>query len=409
MTPGTHFNTIRLALGATALTLIGSAASADIIHADDVIINGGSLCIGFDCVNGESFGFDTLRLKENNLRIHFDDTSTSASFPSNDWRIVANDTSNGGANKFSIEDATGGRTPFTIEAGAPNHSLYVDDAGRLGLGTNTPVTDIHVKSGNTPTLRLEQDGSSGFTPQTWDVAGNEANFFVRDATSGSTLPFRIFPGAPSNALAIEGSTGDVGLGTTSPTAPLHVKRTNNTGSILVEDTGTSFNVQMELRKANTPRIRFDNTTVDVAPSSGNNLPAEWDIGLDANQNFIMRSVAKNANVFILSDTGNLTLTGGLISTSGGGACTVADPCDAVFDPAVYTVPSIEDHAAIMWDNKFLPAVGPTGPGMPINVTEKMLRMLNELETAHIYIEQLNAQLQVQGAAIDALKTRITQQ
>ena len=38
-----------------------------------------------------SFGFDTIVLKENNLRIFFDDTSTSASFPRNDWRIIAND------------------------------------------------------------------------------------------------------------------------------------------------------------------------------------------------------------------------------------------------------------------------------------------------------------------------------
>ena len=63
---------------------------------------------------------------------------------------------------------------------------------------------------------LEQDGSSGFTPQTWDVAGNEANFFIRDATSGSTLPFRIRPGgAPTNSLVIDGD-GDIGVGTLSP-------------------------------------------------------------------------------------------------------------------------------------------------------------------------------------------------
>ena len=74
-------------------------------------------------------------------------------------------------------------------------------------------------------MRLEQDGSSGFTPQTWDLAGNEANFFIRDASNGSTLPFRVFPGAPSNALIVEASTGDVGMGTTSPLGALHVENT----------------------------------------------------------------------------------------------------------------------------------------------------------------------------------------
>ncbi len=220
-----------------SIILYATLARADQVILDDLIVDG-SICVGLDCVNGESFGFDTLRLKENNLRIKFQDTSTSASFPTNDWQITANDSSNGGANKFSIDDIDGGRTPFTLEAGAPSHSLYVDDGGRLGLGTSTPVVDVHVKSGNTPTLRLEQDGTSGFSPQTWDVAGNEANFFIRDTTNGSKLPFRLFPNAPSNALTIEGVTGDIGLGTTSPDSVLHLRRTNvNEPKIKVHNAG----------------------------------------------------------------------------------------------------------------------------------------------------------------------------
>ena len=189
---------------------ISVVVKADQVILDDLIVDG-SVCVGMDCVNGESFGFDTLRLKENNLRIKFQDTSNSASFPTNDWQLTANDSSNGGANKFSIDDIDGGRTPFTIEAGAPSHSLYVEDSGQIGLGTSTPVVQMHMVDGNTPTMRLEQDGSSGFTAQTWDVAGNETNFFIRDATNGSTLPFRIRPGAPSNSIYID-ADGNVSTG-----------------------------------------------------------------------------------------------------------------------------------------------------------------------------------------------------
>jgi len=198
---------------------------ADHVILDDLIVDG-SACVGQDCVNGESFGFDTLRLKENNLRIKFQDTSNTASFPSNDWQITANESSNGGKNKFSIDDIDGGRTPFTVEAGAPTNSLYVESSGEIGLGTSTPVVEIHVKEGDTPTLRLEQDGSSGFTPQTWDIAGNESGFFVRDVTNGSTLPFRILPGADSQTLVI---TGDekIGIGAgTSPDAKFHIENTS---------------------------------------------------------------------------------------------------------------------------------------------------------------------------------------
>jgi hypothetical protein len=78
-----------------------------------------------------------------------------------------------------------------------------------------------VSTSNTPGIRLEQNNSGGFTAQTWDVAGNEANFFVRDVTGGSRLSFRIRPGAPTSSIDIAAS-GDVGIGTGSPTEKLHV-------------------------------------------------------------------------------------------------------------------------------------------------------------------------------------------
>src|SRR5207253_3202256 len=87
-------------------------AMADFVIPDDLIVQG-SACVGLDCVDGEAFGFDTIKLKENNLRIKFEDTSV-APFPSNDWQLTANDSASGGANKFSIEDITGAKVPFTV-------------------------------------------------------------------------------------------------------------------------------------------------------------------------------------------------------------------------------------------------------------------------------------------------------
>ncbi len=196
------------------------AANADIVQQDDVIIVGSS-CVGLDCVNGENFGFDTLVVKENNVRILFNDTSTSASFPKNDWRLIANDTANGGGNFFSIEDATAARRIFTLDAGAPTNSLYVDSTGRIGIGTSNPATLLDLVNGNTPTVRLNQDSSSGWLAQAWDLGGNEAGFFVRDATNGSKIPFRIATNAPTNTLTVA-NNGRVGIGTLNPTEELHV-------------------------------------------------------------------------------------------------------------------------------------------------------------------------------------------
>jgi hypothetical protein len=206
----------------------GDLAPADQCIYDDLIVTG-SYCVGFDCTCNMSFGFDTIVLKENNLRIFFDDTSTTSSFPRNDWRITINDSANGGASYFGIDDATSGRSPFRIEAGAPSYSIYVDDYGRVGFGTSTPYVEAHIKDSDTPTVRLEQDSSGGWTPQTWDLAGNETNFFIRDVTNGSKLPFRIRPGAPSNSLFID-TDGDVGLGTSSPGDRLEVAGATRFGS-----------------------------------------------------------------------------------------------------------------------------------------------------------------------------------
>jgi len=189
----------------------------------------GKACVGLDCAAVESFFSDTIRLKENNTRITFIDTSASGSFPAGDWQFRANDNTNGGANFMAIDwlgtGATNGSgvqtTPFLVEGNAPSDSLRIDSSGRIGVGTPTPVVELHIRNGDSPTLRLEQDISTGFAAQTWDVAGNETNFFVRDTTNGSTLPFKIRPGAASNSLVI-GPTGNVGIGILSPAAKLHV-------------------------------------------------------------------------------------------------------------------------------------------------------------------------------------------
>src|ERR1051325_8337923 len=97
-----------------------------------------------DFVHNELYGFDIILLLDNNKRIKFDDTSTSAGFPANDWQLTANDSASGGLSKFSIEDITGAKVPFTIVAGAATNSVFVDSTGRLGLRTSTPVLDVHV-------------------------------------------------------------------------------------------------------------------------------------------------------------------------------------------------------------------------------------------------------------------------
>ncbi|MBR0567446.1 hypothetical protein J5J83_15090 [Azoarcus sp. L1K30] len=166
----------RIFVAALVLALPFSAR-ADNVVADDSIIQG-SQCVGMDCALGEVFSFETLRLKENNTRVRFVDTSSSGSFPSTDWELVANDSTNGGRNRFSVEDVTATREIFTLMGGAPSYSVFVSSTGDLGLGTNAPQKRVHVSGANAPAIRLEQNGSGGFTPAVWDIQANEAGLSV---------------------------------------------------------------------------------------------------------------------------------------------------------------------------------------------------------------------------------------
>jgi endosialidase-like protein len=275
--------------------------AADQVIPDDLIVQG-SLCVGLDCVNNENFGFDTIRLKENNLRIHFDDTSTQAGFPANDWRLIANDSASGGQSKFSIEDSTGAKTPFTITAGAATNSIFADSTGRIGLRTSTPVLDLHINTSNTPAIRLEQNSSGGFTAQTWDIGANEANFFVRDVTGGSRLPFRIRPGAPTSSIDIS-ADGDVGIGTASPDNKLHVTSSaagaTGTGLLVENTSGTNLQREVaEFRNNGGVSVIFEDTS----------LATRWVTGTSGN-NYIWNEQANAGIEMTLTNTGNLTITG----------------------------------------------------------------------------------------------------
>ena len=218
----TFFSLLPTGLWSTnpAYSAVPAKPAADQQINDDLIVSF-SACIGQDCVSGESFDFDTIRLKENNLRIKFQDTSSSASFPTNDWTIVANDSFNGGSNYFAFEDTSAGYKPFVVEAGAGSSALFVESGGNVGIGSNDPAMQLHVSSGDSPAVRLEQNNTQGWGEQAWDLVANESNFFVRDTTNGSTTPLRVLASSNSDTLVVSGSS--VGIGTAVPTRTLHVE------------------------------------------------------------------------------------------------------------------------------------------------------------------------------------------
>ncbi len=97
--------------------------------------------------------------------------------------------------------------PAMVEEGAPLRSLFLDRAGRLGLGTTVPQSQLHLK-GSSPALTLEDTTSGG---RTFTLRGLEKG----DGSLG------LFDQAGEARWLVDGE-GRVGINTTQPTSTLTV-------------------------------------------------------------------------------------------------------------------------------------------------------------------------------------------
>ena len=351
-----------------ALSLPGTAQSDEVIL-NDLIVTGNICTGGFECEDGEVFGATDLRVKGTIPEIQFFDTSTDATT----WTLSVDDTTSGLFNGFTLKNETEGVYPVLIEDGTPPAALFIEDTGNVGFGTAFPQKDLHIINGNQPAIRLEQDTTQAQAAHVWDILADERGVRIDNVTDSDNYVFRIRTGAAPYSLYID-ENSYVGLGTSSPSAPLEVAG---------DDSFNFFRIT-----ANDAAI---NQSVDVVFTEGPLGTGEFRYNIVDGDGPEMR----------LNADGDMVLDGTL--TTGGPTCDTG--CDAVFD-AEFERLSVTDHAALMWDKGHLPAVGPTLPGAPLNVSEKMGAMLNELEHAHIYIEELHRENAAQEARFTAQETRI---
>jgi hypothetical protein len=388
----------------------GQVTALDQVIPDDLIVQG-STCTGFDCVNNESFGVDTLRLKENNLRINFDDTSTSAGYASNDWRIIANEQPSGGANMFAIEDSTAARNPMTIEAGAPVNNIYVDSSGNIGFQTASPGLDLHLNTNDTPALRLDQNNTGGFTAQTWDIGGNEANFFIRDLTGGSKLSFRIRPGAPTSSIDIA-ADGKVGIGTASPDSKVEIEDAGD-ARLHLDAGGDALNDLDRGATGNAARIRYQTAGVD-----------DFEVGLKANVagyhitngnvlELVTVLTGGNVGVNTTNPLSKLHVNGGDIRVSGGSfiddGMTLNVP-DYVFEDSYKLMP-ITELKAFIAENKHLPNVPNVADvkANGVNLSQFQMRLLEKVEELTLYTLAQHDENQELKKRLAALEEQLAKQ
>ena len=230
-----------------------STVGGDTTTSTDVIING-SIGIGLDTFNGEDFGFETMILKENNLRILFDDSDDpNGTMPANDWQIEINNSSNGGDSFFGINDITNNKTPFKLSAitnpSDPNDDnfFFIADNGNVGIGTITPSEALEV-NGVVKATSFVGDGSglTGLATGTGGLSNPEDTIIISDSDANGVGEISLQT-QNMDRLTITNS-GNVGIGISTPTAKLDVNGNVKFNSAELSGT-TSVNI-----------LRFGNTT-----------------------------------------------------------------------------------------------------------------------------------------------------
>ena len=424
----------RLPLAALALALAAPAVAQDTfssgviitdsdtgnaaLYVNDDAVLGDQACIGFSCVRGEVFDtLSTLRLNWSRPGIEFRDSSVSGSFPSDDWRLEINDNFSlpGGQNFFRLRNLTGNTVPFTITGGAPGNALYVDASGDVGLGTSIPQARLHIETTDTSGLRLSRSGAGA-----WDASVTAVGSLALRNDAAGYASVGITDGAPQNALVIgddalvlnglnadydvvarsaasdaafvlDGATGNVGIGVEAARAPLHVLRSDNTATVLVEDTGGAGAQEMfRLRNNGGSFFTLDNTDAGTT----------WFFTHEnASPNrFIIADAVADGPEFSLTAGGDLTIPGNFIS----GNTTLNVP-DYVFEDG-YALRPLSEVAAFIGTNRHLPEVPSAAEiaAQGLDMTDMQMRLLKKVEELTLYTLE-------QEEIIDTQKRRLQAQ
>ncbi len=150
------------------------------------------------------------------------------------------------SNRFGIYDTTNSAD-----------RLVISNNGNVGIGTNAPGAKLEVDpSGGNVGIRLKNSGLS----TNWDLYAYSDNNFYINNPNGSVLG--IAANATANLMYLSG--GSVGIGTTTPTAKLHVFTPATTKAVFGRDDGAA--AENSLIRINTAgSSNFSAIGFDVGP------------------------------------------------------------------------------------------------------------------------------------------------
>lgn len=142
-----------------------------------------------------------------------------------------------------------GVSPFSFTTPPGPGDIFYDD-GNVGVGTATPLARLHVDSSNVAPALLDSNNtlgtmlalrntSTGGTAWQFLSTGSDVSAGAGHLMIGHSANFGVFA---NSALFINGTTGNVGIGTNTPDVHLHIGLGSDVslaggGYLLVGDTG----------------------------------------------------------------------------------------------------------------------------------------------------------------------------
>lgn len=195
--------------------------------------------------------------------------------------------------------------------------------------------------------------------------------------------------AQTGTLFVEGD--NVGIGTDTPSQPLHVKATDGTAKVLVEETGGgSFEELMELHNED-GNVGFRLRTPS-GPADFNKIGDEFRINL----------LASPAELFLNGD-GDLTIRGSLTTQNPPGTFP-----DFVFEPDHERMPLAELRRFVETE-RHLPGVmsaTEVAENGGVNLSRLQLQLLEKVEELTLYILDQNDTIEAHRDTIRALEARL---
>lgn len=174
-----------------------------------------------------------------------------------------------------------------------NIFMTATNGGNLGIGTTTPYYPLTIASSSKSQLSLS-DAIAGDMQFAFRNAGQ--NLYISTTTSAGTATTTI------PALVIQGTTGNVGIGTTTPTSLFSIQKDNITtaatdGILLANTTLATVGVQNQY----SPAIHLIGSGWK-ANATAAAIPTEWTI---QNQTFGRPTSADNSLVFTSTRSGSV--------------------------------------------------------------------------------------------------------